>query len=155
VGDIVELTDVPANAGEDVNGVKLQEYNGKLGQVYDYPAGTEQFVVTMLDAGVQITVKPEYVKAASVPKPGDDPDAEDGFDVVLGPRTTRLALGEEMSNCLLEKGFVVLKAITEPKQNESALTMLKSLETDGKFGRLGQELEEGYLGKGGRQKQCG
>jgi len=152
VGDIVEITDVPATTGEDFNGIKLPECNGKLGQLYDYHAGTQKLVVTMLDAGIQITVSPEYVKAASVPKPGDDPDAEDGFDVVLGPRTTRLALGEEMSNCLLEKGFVVLKGITDPKQNESALTMLKSLESDGKFGRLGQELEEGYLGKGGTAK---
>jgi len=75
---------------------------------------------------------------------------ESSFDIVLGPQTSDIMLGEEISQCLFEKGFCVLKLCQQASQRERALKVMRDLAEDGTLGRLPEEVEEGYLGLGSK-----
>jgi len=68
------------------------------------------------------------------------------FDLVLGPQTNESVLGQEMSQCLFEKGFCVLRLA----QSSEPVKAMKDLAEEGHLGRLPEEVEEGYLGLGGK-----
>lgn len=70
----------------------------------------------------------------------------ESFDLVLGPQTSDAVLGEEISQCLFEKGFCVLRL----SQDGAAVKAMQDLAEDGQLGRLPEEVEEGYLGLGGK-----
>lgn len=71
----------------------------------------------------------------------------DSFDLVLGPQTSDAILGQEISHCLFEKGFCVLRCLTSL---HGLLETMRDLAEDGQLGRLPEEVEEGYLGLGGK-----
>ncbi len=77
------------------------------------------------------------------PLQGGGPES---FDLVLGPQTSDAVLGEEISQCLFEKGFCVLRL----SQDGAAVKAMQDLAEDGQLGRLPEEVEEGYLGLGGK-----
>ncbi|CAE7258288.1 unnamed protein product, partial [Symbiodinium natans] len=72
------------------------------------------------------------------------------FDIVLGPLTRDSVLGAEICFCLFEKGFCVLKLCQRPDEQRAAVQAMQDLAEEGRLGRLPEEVEEGYLGLGGR-----
>ena len=86
------------------------------------------------------------VIASDLRKPLQGGGAE-SFDLVLGPQTSDAVLGEEMSQCLFEKGFCVLRLCGGA---HDAIKAMQDLAEDGQLGRLPEEVEEGYLGLGGK-----
>ena len=86
------------------------------------------------------------VIASDLRKPLQGGGAE-SFDLVLGPQTSDAVLGEEISQCLFEKGFCVLRLCGA---NGEAIKAMQDLAEDGQLGRLPEEVEEGYLGLGGK-----
>ena len=103
--------------------------------------------------GTQLLISPKGsefrgetpVIASELRKPlqGGGPES---FDLVLGPQTKDAILGEEMSQCLFEKGFCILR-LCEGTGGE-AIKAMQDLAEDGQLGRLPEEVEEGYLGSG-------
>jgi len=72
--------------------------------------------------------------------------------VLIGPKTSDAALAEEISTCVFEKGFCVLKVCQMSKDVGKTLEAVIEAGNEGRLGRLPQEVEEGYLGGGGRGK---
>ncbi|CAK9105059.1 Highly reducing polyketide synthase srdA (HRPKS sdrA) (Polyketide synthase gene cluster 6 protein pks-6) (Sordarial biosynthesis cluster protein srdA) [Durusdinium trenchii] len=83
------------------------------------------------------------------PATGGGPES---FDLVIGPRTKRDVLGEALSNRLLERGFCVLRLVQREDDRSQVHKMMQQFDSDGRLCRLATEVEEGYLGKGGRGK---
>ncbi|CAE8610660.1 unnamed protein product, partial [Polarella glacialis] len=98
-----------------------------------------------------------FVEVARVQAPKDlrkpiEGGDEASFDMLLGPQTSDAVLAEEMSACLFEKGFCVLKVCQSLTDTARAVEVLHALGEDGTLGRLPEEVEEGYLGSCGRGK---
>eukprot|EP00440_Ansanella_granifera_P036668 gb/GFBE01039780.1/.p1 GENE.gb/GFBE01039780.1/~~gb/GFBE01039780.1/.p1 ORF type:complete len:934 (+),score=220.82 gb/GFBE01039780.1/:1-2802(+) len=101
-------------------------------------------------SGDIVNVDPSAVRVPSkIHKPLQGGD-ESSFDIVLGPQTSDAMLGEEISRCLFEKGFCVLRLCQQTKDRERAVKVMQDLAEDGTLGRLPEEVEEGYLGMGGK-----
>lgn len=99
-----------------------------------------------LRAGAAVEAVVAVASDLRKPLQGGGPDS---FDLVLGPQTSDVILGEEISQCLFEKGFCVLRC----EENETATSSVKAMQDlaeDGQLGRLPEEVEEGYLGLGGK-----
>lgn len=141
-GSLVEIFGI-SDAGK-------KSLNGQKGQLVDYADG--KFEIVLIKSGDVVQLDPRFVRACTdLKRPGLDGD-EDSFDIIIGPKTDRDVLGQEIASCLSEKGFSVVKHIQEPSSLAAALQTLKEAEENGRFGRLAKELEEGYLGKSGRAK---
>jgi len=139
VGQLVELT------GE-------AELNGKYGQLQEYLPDVDKFKVLMISTGNSLVVDPTSLSTVDdCSGPGDGGSSE-SFDIVIGPQTGRGALGDTLAECLSSKGFCVMKIVQGTDDLERSFGHMKEMEEEGKFGRLAQEVEEGYLGKGGRGK---
>lgn len=124
--------------------------NGQRGQLTEYDDG--KFGVVLLQTGEYVQLDPAHVRACSdLQKPGQGGD-ENSFDIIIGPRTKRHILGDEVGSCLAEKGFCVVKSIQDTPDLRNAHEALKEAEACGQFGRLAKEVEEGYLGRCGRAK---
>jgi polyketide synthase-associated protein len=61
-------------------------------------------------------------------------------------------LAEEVSQCLFAKGYCVLKICQDAAAVEAAVASVKELHNEEELKRLPTEVEEGYLGFGGRGK---
>jgi polyketide synthase-associated protein len=125
---------------------------GQLGQLTDYDSEDGMFSVSMIDTGDVVRVDVSSVVAPGLLSAPGEGGGSDSFDVVVGPRTDRGALGETLSHCLSNKGFCVLKIIQGTEDRARALEDMKAKDADGKLGRLAAEVEEGYLGRGTRGK---
>lgn len=124
--------------------------NGQRGQLTEYDDG--KFGVVLLHTGEYVQLDSAHVRACSdLQKPGQGGD-ENSFDIIIGPRTKRHILGDEVGSCLAEKGFCVVKSIQDTPDLRNAHEALKEAEACGQFGRLAKEVEEGYLGRCGRAK---
>nr|AQS99318.1 type I polyketide synthase [Gambierdiscus polynesiensis] len=144
-----------------INGLRLGElvelagdtpFSGLHGQVQEYLPDSKQLSILVLSEGNCINVDPSCaIPAQSCKSPGDG-GAADGFDVVVGPRTSRIPLGEALSDSLGRKGFCVVRTVQSAQELSKAFDALKQLDAQGEFGRLSQEVEGGYLGNGGRAK---
>jgi len=139
IGQVVELADSTAFPGEH-------------GQLQEYLPETNQFRVLLISSGELVTADAKSVfTVIDCNGPGDGGPPE-SFDVVIGPQTDRGALGDSITECLTQKGFCTVKIIQRTDDLQSNFAELKELEEAGKFGRLAEETEEGYLGRGGRAK---
>mmetsp|Transcript_119375 Transcript_119375/g.266633 ORF Transcript_119375/g.266633 Transcript_119375/m.266633 type:complete len:952 (-) Transcript_119375:69-2924(-) len=130
------------------------DFNGFLGQLADYNPETNKYSVALIKTGDMISVDTEYVRTVlDCHGPGAG-GSESSFDIVIGPRTNQAALGDMFSGSLSSKGFCVAKIVQSQEELAKSFDNLKGLESNGKLGRLAQEVEEGYLGKDGRAKVC-
>ncbi|CAJ1362740.1 unnamed protein product, partial [Effrenium voratum] len=120
----------------EVDGVEL---NDRLGQLVSYSEKEETFTVALLNGSTR-QVKPAQLAAAS------------GFDLLVGPRHCQDFLAEEAATCLMEKGYCVLKLCQSQQEIEHAFASAKRLVESGRFDRLPEEVEEGYLGQGARAR---
>eukprot|EP00930_Biecheleria_cincta_P026021 TRINITY_DN18413_c0_g2_i1.p1 TRINITY_DN18413_c0_g2~~TRINITY_DN18413_c0_g2_i1.p1 ORF type:complete len:955 (-),score=189.61 TRINITY_DN18413_c0_g2_i1:188-3052(-) len=128
------------------------ELGGQQGQLLAWHPDTEEFEVALLSSGRVARVEPKDLSSVVLcngPGAGGGPDS---FDIVIGPRTDREALGEALSTCLLERGFCVLRLIQREEDRLQGHEKIRQLDKDGRLCRLASEVEEGYLGKGGRGK---
>jgi len=142
LGSLVELHDLPEGAVERAS-------NGDKGQLVGYVREVDKFEVMLIN-GATVQVGAEQMRVpAELKKSGAD---ETSFDMLIGPRTPDPALAEELSTCLFEKGFCVLRLCQSAEDVESALEVVRGAGDEGRLGRLPQEVEEGYLGSGNRGK---
>eukprot|EP00434_Breviolum_minutum_P031041 symbB.v1.2.027455.t1/scaffold2821.1/size70050/1 len=125
---------------------------GERGQLISWVPEQGVFEIALLRTGRTVSVDPKdchTVINCQGPATGGGPES---FDIVIGPRTNRDALGEALSNSLLERGFCVLRIIQRDDDLQQMQHTMKQFDTDGRLCRLATEVEEGYLGKGGRGK---
>nr|AQS99215.1 type I polyketide synthase [Gambierdiscus excentricus] len=143
-GSLVELYDLPG--GRSDGGAK----NGDRGQLLGYTRATDAFDVMMIGGHLEQFPSQHVRVPKDVKKSGSD---EFGFDMLVGPKTLDLVLAEEMATCIFEKGFCVLKMCSGCAEDvERTLEAVREAGDEGRLGRLPQEVEEGYLGIGGKGK---
>jgi len=138
--------------GQLVEIVDDSRLSGQQGQLQEYRPDADEFGVLLLESGELVALDPSSVVAAgdcAGPGAGGGPE---GFDVLVGPQTCRGPLAETVAECLGSKGFCAVRVIQGAKDLQQSFDALKQLDAQGKFGRLSQEVEEGYLGKNGRAK---
>eukprot|EP00747_Dinoflagellata_sp_TGD_P153563 gnl/TRDRNA2_/TRDRNA2_177407_c0_seq1.p1 gnl/TRDRNA2_/TRDRNA2_177407_c0~~gnl/TRDRNA2_/TRDRNA2_177407_c0_seq1.p1 ORF type:complete len:948 (+),score=187.45 gnl/TRDRNA2_/TRDRNA2_177407_c0_seq1:82-2925(+) len=116
--------------------------NGQFGQIVS--CAGDKFCVYLV-SGQSRYLGPENLKVPDCKKPGEGGD-RNSFDMLIGPQTNDNILAEEISLCLFEKGFCVLKICQSTAMIEPTLDMLRQMGDDGKLERLPEEVEEGYLG---------
>lgn len=147
IGSLVQVKGQPEKSGDE----EVPDTDGQLGQLVNYVRDASTVEVACIN-GVTGKFDLKNVEAPkNLQKPGTGGD-ENSFDVLIGPATVPDALGEEMADCLFEKGFCVLKVCQPVADLEQSAEAMRSLGDSGLLGRLPQELEEGYLGTGGRGK---
>jgi len=144
-----------------INGLKIgqlvevsgeSKFEGDYGQVQEYLPDSNQFKVLMVNSGETLTVSADSViTVGDCGGPGDG-GAPESFDVIIGPQTGRGPLGDTIAECLGSKGFCVARIVQSAEDLLRNFDGVKALEGEGRFGRLAQEVEEGYLGKGSRGK---
>jgi len=138
--------------GQLVEVVGESSFEGDYGQLQEYLPDSDKFKVMMVSSGEILTVDSTMVltvEDCAGPGAGGAPES---FDVVIGPQTGRGPLGDTIAECLGNKGFCVVRLIQGTGDTLKSFSSLKSMEEQGQFGRLAQEVEEGYLGKGSRAK---
>eukprot|EP00930_Biecheleria_cincta_P053378 TRINITY_DN3882_c0_g1_i2.p1 TRINITY_DN3882_c0_g1~~TRINITY_DN3882_c0_g1_i2.p1 ORF type:complete len:942 (+),score=169.40 TRINITY_DN3882_c0_g1_i2:42-2828(+) len=126
-------------------GCLVQLKDGRLGQLQSCQ---DQCRVFLLDGEV-VTVAPSELTAPNSQKPMEG-GGEASFDLALGPQTSDEVAKQEISQCLFEKGFCVLRLCQPPQNRQRAVEAMQRLAEDGTLGRLPEEVEEGYLGLGGK-----
>lgn len=72
----------------------------------------------------------------------------------MGPRLQEDLLGEEIANCLFEKGFCVVRTCQEPEDVQRAFAVVQGLAREGKLQRFPEEVEGCHLGFGCRGLAC-
>lgn len=118
------------------------EVDGVLGQLVDWSPSEERCRVALI-SGETLDVVPGSVKVATAP----------GCDCLVGPRLDQDVLAHNVAKCLFDKGYCVLKVCNQDAAAlEDAVTSMKELHNDDELKRLPTEVEEGYLGFGGRGK---
>lgn len=123
--------------------------NGQYGQIVSYTGGDKENFLVHLANGISGHFSPKNVRKVANPKKPGEGGGETSFDLLLAPRTEAGALGQELSRCMLEKGFCVLKhSQNDDKNVQRTVQFLKEAGENGNLGRFPQECEEGYLGKG-------
>ncbi|CAE8710629.1 unnamed protein product, partial [Polarella glacialis] len=127
------------------------EVSGQHGQLVDWLPESGEFEVALLSSGKSLRVDPKHVRTVTDCQ-GAATGGPESFDIVVGPRTNRDALGEALSNCLLERGFCVLRLVQSDEDRRQALKVLRQFDADSRLGRLAHEVEDGYLGRGCRAK---
>mmetsp|Transcript_19785 Transcript_19785/g.57398 ORF Transcript_19785/g.57398 Transcript_19785/m.57398 type:complete len:942 (-) Transcript_19785:53-2878(-) len=142
-GTLVEIVGAPASPlPEDVA--------GHLGQVVSYSEASNSFLVCTV-SGYEGEFAASSLKAPEPKRPGVGGDA-DSFDLLVGPRLKEDLLAEEIAACLFEKGFCVLKQCQKKEDTQAAVISARELSDAGRLQRLGEEVEEGYLGTGNKGK---
>jgi len=122
-----------------------------MGQVTSYSRATNEFEVALLNGGQASFDAKNVATPKDFKKPGHGGD-ESSFDVLMGPNTPSDNLAEEMSDSIFEKGFCVVKICQSVKDLETTIEAVRSMGDEGRLGRLPEEVEEGYLGTGGKGK---
>mmetsp|Transcript_133308 Transcript_133308/g.285041 ORF Transcript_133308/g.285041 Transcript_133308/m.285041 type:complete len:962 (-) Transcript_133308:62-2947(-) len=140
IGGLVEICDLDAAQIETLG----QDVNGELGQVVGYEGDIGKFHIFLV-CGAAGFFEPKNVRLATVLKPGEGGD-EHSFDMIMAPKTDGSALASEISTCLLEKGFCVLKICQSAQKMEPTMEKLRSEAEEGNLSRLPEEVEPGYLG---------
>lgn len=134
-----------------INGLRLGslvQVDGNMGQLVNYHKNENEVEVAMIKDGERVRVAPEKASAPkSLQTPGKG-GGSDSFDVVQGPCTPEAALGEEVSMCLFEKGFCVVKLCQPSKDMTELMDAAAEWQDSGEFYRLPEVVEEGYLGTG-------
>jgi len=144
LGGLVQISDL---SEEQINALG-QDVNGEFGQVIGYEGGPVDKFYVYLMCGAAGYFEPKNVNAAmDLKKPAEGGD-ETSFDMLMAPKTDAGALGSEISQCLLQKGFCVLKICQSAQKMESTFDMIRSMGEEGDLSRLPEEVEEGYLGNG-------
>jgi len=139
VGTLVEL-----------HSLSDDELNGALGQVVSY-SDVEGFGI-MLITGKQVQMKSANVRVPQdLKKPGLG-GKPSSFDVLVGPRMDETLLADEVSACLFEKGFCVMRVCQSVEEVEKTFEAMKEMAQAGKLQRFAEEVEEGYLGTNNRGK---
>mmetsp|Transcript_27194 Transcript_27194/g.63297 ORF Transcript_27194/g.63297 Transcript_27194/m.63297 type:complete len:935 (-) Transcript_27194:41-2845(-) len=123
-----------------------------LGQVVDYSREASTFTVASLDQGSLVTAAaPQVGVPKDLGKPGQGGSAH-SFDVFKGPCTSMDFLTQELDNCMVEKGFCVVRTSHNTDVLAGALASMQMLGEESLLSRLPEEVEEGYLGIGGKGK---
>nr|AQS99174.1 type I polyketide synthase [Gambierdiscus excentricus] len=148
VGGLVELYDLDEQQLHEWD----HDVNGELGQVVSYTGGDINKFFVHLICGASGYVDPKHVRA-----PKDCSQAVAGgdlksFDILVGPKTDGDVLGSEISTCILEKGYCILKTCQGSVLRDRAMETLRELGENGHLARLPEEIEEGYLGRRCRGK---
>eukprot|EP00440_Ansanella_granifera_P052346 gb/GFBE01056757.1/.p1 GENE.gb/GFBE01056757.1/~~gb/GFBE01056757.1/.p1 ORF type:complete len:958 (+),score=244.50 gb/GFBE01056757.1/:1-2874(+) len=136
----------------EVDEATSDDLQSQQGQLVNWLPDEGLFEVALLSSGKIARAEPKDVRSVfdcQGPGAGGGPDS---FDIVIGPRTNRDALGEALSNCLMERGFCVLRIIQGEEDRNQGHQTLRQLDAEGRLCRLANEVEEGYLGRGGRAK---
>nr|AQS99268.1 type I polyketide synthase [Gambierdiscus excentricus] len=123
-----------------------QDFNGQFGQLVSYNGDTKKFHVCCIN-GARGDFSPKNVRAASDAMQSNAGVDANSFDVIMGPKTQTEAWGSEIAQCIMEKGFCVVKYCESDTFVRQALEMLHKAGEDGLLGRLAEEVEEGCLGK--------
>jgi len=119
--------------------------DGQVGQIVSFDAASGQVQVCLL-SGVSCLLDPKNLEAATdVQKPGEGGSGE-SFDILLGPGTIAAALTHELTMCLMEKGFCVIRMCQSDNFHVPAIETLHKMGDDGRLSRLPEEVEAGYLG---------
>jgi len=149
-GSLVEIHGLDEKQLEDFE----ENVNGQLGQLDSYTGGEIDRFFVLLISGVAAYFEPRNVRAASsVQKSGEGgAKGASNFDILMGPKTTADVLGSEVSSCIFEKGFCVLKICQSARALEGTVEMLRGMSSDGELVRLPEEVEEHYLGSGCKGK---
>jgi len=124
---------------------------GQLGQLVSYDSAADKLGILLI-SGRALDLEPKCVRAPEVVRKPGQGGGPQSFDVLLGPRTPDAVLAEELAACLFEKGFCVLRLCQSLTGLESAVEAVRTMGDEGRLGRLPYEVEEGYLGIGGRGK---
>lgn len=148
LGSLVEVYGID---GAAAGGQALAKLNGQLGQIVSYAAKEDKFFIHLV-SGLAVYVDPKNVRVPKdLHKPGEY-GGESSFDLLMGPMTSSETLGQEISTCLFEKGFCVLKLAQSDESIASSMKTLEGWDQSGRLTRLPEEVEEGYLGKACRGK---
>eukprot|EP00913_Durusdinium_trenchii_P010706 g10045.t1 len=116
------------------------DFNDRVGQLVSFSEKEETFSVSLINGSTR-QVKPTELRSAS-----------QSFDILVGPRHCQDFLAEEVANCLMEKGFCVMKLCQSQPEVERAVSSVKKLAESGRLERLPEEVEEGYLGQAARAR---
>jgi len=141
-GTLVELHSLTGDDAADLNGM--------LGQVTSY-SDEEGFGVDLAN-GTSVKMPKENVRVPEGLKRPGLGGAPTSFDVLVGPRLDTENLADEVSACLFEKGFCVLKVCQSSEEVSQTVEAMKELADAGKLQRFPEEVEEGYLGSQNRGK---
>lgn len=125
--------------------VEVQGSSENYGQLVDWSRESDKFSVLRLNGVLEEVDRADVKAPMDLAKPGRGGD-ESSFDLVLGPRTPAEVIGEELSNCLFEKGFCVLKVCQKSEDVEEVIAAVRELDSLGKFSRLPEEIEGPLLG---------
>lgn len=129
----------------------MAQADGTLAQVADFFPEDGQYSITTVNGECLKVSANELREAGNLGRPGQG-GKEDSFDVLIGPRLDPEVLGEEISSCIAEKGFCVLKICQDAQAVARAVDCMRDLAQDAKLSRLPEEVEPGYLGTGNRGK---
>lgn len=119
--------------------------NGQLAQLIS--CQDDEVGVCLLD-GTRCHVDAAHIRTPDPRNLGSG--TANGFDVLLGPQSSGAALGDEIAQCMMEKGFCVVR--TCQSGGHETQDLLRQMEVERKLSRLPEEIEEGYLGVGGKGK---
>eukprot|EP00913_Durusdinium_trenchii_P005471 g5099.t1 len=145
LGGLVEL--------HGLSDVELQAFNvdvnGSIGQAVGFDSASGKFHV-YLSCGAAGHFSAKNVRAVEAPRRPGEGGTGDSFDVLVGPRTDGKILGGEISTCLMEKGFCVVRICQSARLAQGAWQRMKDLSDMQRLQRFSEEVEQGYLGFGCR-----
>lgn len=143
IGCLVEVWEAPAHSAHE-------SLVGEIGQLISFNAESEQWKVAFLN-NQTVNLEKKVLKPGAVQKPGEG-GGKTSFDIVLGPTTSDEILAEEVATCIFEKGFCVIRMPHDSEALLETLEEVNDMAEGGRLGRLASEVEEGYLGVGGKGK---
>eukprot|EP00439_Symbiodinium_sp_Y106_P047823 s4308_g6.t1 len=141
LGGLVEVFGLSAAELQAFN----EDINGSIGQAVSYDSATDKFHV-YLSCGAAGHFHSKNVQAAEAPRRPGEGGSPESFDVLVGPRTDGKIMGGEISTCLMEKGFCVLRICQSARLAQQALLRMKDLGSMNRLSRFPEEVEQGYLG---------
>mmetsp|Transcript_19000 Transcript_19000/g.44339 ORF Transcript_19000/g.44339 Transcript_19000/m.44339 type:complete len:954 (+) Transcript_19000:72-2933(+) len=126
--------------------------NGVIGQVQDVLPDENECLVVPTSTGEPVRAKLQAVREADCP--AVQMNLADGhLDFLLGPASNAASINEAMTKALTDKGFCAIRVLQSSSGVEQAAAEISEAAKDKRsFGRLASEVEEGYLGRGGRAR---
>merc|ERR1719414_1296199 len=106
----------------------------------------------MLINGTEVHMPKENVKVPEEFKRPGLGGGANSFDLLVGPKVQEAAMAEEISSCLFEKGFCVLRVCQSTEEVSETFSCMREMAEAGKLQRFPEEVEEGYLGTNNRGK---
>jgi polyketide synthase-associated protein len=114
--------------------------NGERAQLVEYDRESRKWIAGTF-RGALVAVSENYIRPLS-------PEAMDGLDFVMGPKSDPELVGQQMADCLSSKGYAAVKVFVADVDTAEMLEVAKRLEEEDQFTRLALEFEPGYLGRG-------